>query len=130
MFDTRDQVIRDFTAHMCRLKGWTFPPEASDLGSFNTAVIDLLHNELAGIGIKDLEIDIKQNDSLFVQLAKMTALMEVSGTWSDFEKLRNNRTTIGVTTLLSEEPESDFDKVLKGLLKVPKPDKKGVSGLT
>lgn len=65
-------------------------------------------------------LDKVRDKELFLhQALKILSLMEASDTWKDFEKLvtkqKKNKKKNEIT---------DFDKLLKGLMKVPKPDKK------
>lgn len=56
-----------------------------------------------------------ENENILLRTIKVLTLMEVSETKEDFEKLEE-------ATQDKQEPV-EFDKILKGILSVPKPEK-------
>lgn len=66
------------------------------------------------------------DDDHLVELTVITALMEASKTWVEFEKLHSKQKD-GEGELMKPDNDpkyTDFDKLLVGMLKVPPPVKK------
>ena len=61
---------------------------------------------------------ILRNEAVLIQTAKILALMEASDNKKEFEKLFKKRKK---TKDVEENDIEGFDKILKGIMKVPKP---------
>lgn len=75
------------------------------------------------ISLTKLSIKLNESDFL-VKVAIITALMEASNNWKEFEDLHKKQKANekSSTPQPTNTPElNDFDKILKGILQVPKP---------
>lgn len=68
-------------------------------------------------------IKLNENDELLVQTAIITALMEASKDWKEFEKLHKKQQKSKNNKPIPKEL-TDFDHILKGILQVPKEETK------
>lgn len=57
------------------------------------------------------------------QIISVMALMQASDKWEDFEELQKKRSSKKDKPPVQPEPLTDFDKILLGIMAVPKPDK-------
>jgi hypothetical protein len=63
--------------------------------------------------------DVLNNEEILIQTIKIISLMEASNTWDDFKKLHRKRKRNANPK--EEINPQGFDKILKGIMQVPKP---------
>lgn len=65
-----------------------------------------------------------QSEEILLQTTKILTLMEVSENWEEFEKLNDKKDQSAKPKEDKEERQlTDFDKILKGIMKVPGKEK-------
>jgi hypothetical protein len=114
----QEQIYNRFITATCRLK---------EVTSISDSLLKELVNTYLDKQISStIQFSIKLKEEEFlVNTAIITALMEVSDTWQQFEQLQEKQKQIADNNVAPPEKElSNFDKVLKGMLNVPPPKKK------
>lgn len=69
-----------------------------------------------------------QNDDLIIQVIKVLALTEVCNTWTEFEELIMKRKKSIIVAPEGSSEQNAFDKLLKGIMQVPKQEETKASG--
>ncbi len=132
----REQILNKFIMELCRLKRWNYPLPEKNLNEFKDIAFDLIYNQLpeeqiTPFLIKDggkfIESNFKtylnEEDIFLIQTVKITTVMELSEDWKILQENIKKLKPQEIKLVTKQDLESDFDKILKGIMKVPKPKK-------
>lgn len=108
----RNQVYEELIEEVSRLKG----KKVSDSG-LRKIISEIVTGEEEEHDLKKFIEDGKINDKELRLLYKIIGIMEISETLDEFKKLRQKKKQKQDIEL------NDFEKVMKALVKVPKPEK-------
>lgn len=132
----REEILERFIRQLCRLKQWSYPLPEDKLPEFKEVAFDLIYNDLPEDKItpylikdggkfieKNFKTYLNEEDIFLIQVVKMVTLMEISDDWKKLQEYIKKSKPDEIKLVTREDLLTDFDKILKGIMKVPKPKK-------
>lgn len=132
----REEILERFIRQLCRLKKWSYPLPEDKLTKFKEVAFDLIYNDIPEEQItpylikdggkfieKNFKTYLNEEDIFLIQTVKMLTLMEISENWKKLQEYIEKGKPEQLKIVTKDDLLTDFDKILKGIMKVPKPKK-------